>query len=186
MPAIPRSPSSHAERWATLRRVDSLDCARPVRLAALIGCGFILLGCSEPSNPASAQDCIADNPATLPFDVGADQSLAPTPASGAGVPTPLTAESISQDCVTDGGTGCDSAEFISKDAAKCIAVLNEFKDGLGPWEAAMTYHYMHRRVVWNVSNRLQGEEGGEHSGEMLTIDATSGEVLQISGYDVQF
>ena len=70
----------------------------------------------------------------------------------------------------------DPAAFITRDAALCIAELAELEDGLEGHQAWLVFNHDELRPCWAVQNVLIDEqfEGG---GEVLLIDAISGEVL---------
>jgi hypothetical protein len=163
------------------RQLEESDTVEAMRagvsglvVSMLIGCG----GAAGEKHGARA--CIADNPPGSPFDVGDVVVGAPPPGSPA--PDPPSAETIADMCAMYGGTGCYAGAFISKAAASCIATLNEFEAGLEPWRIALTYHDGHKRVVWNVTNKLVEQPGGAFSGQVLTIDGTAGNVLGRSSY----
>lgn len=154
-----------------------------------------LLGCAAEAggNGTVAEDgtvaegagtgaCIDGNPPGDPFDVG--DVVVPDRAPGSTGPAlePPTAAAIASECVASGGTGCEASRFISKEAASCLAELNEFEPGLEPWSVALVYHHGHDRVVWNVVNVTNDESAEGYSGGSLTLDATDGAVLGRSTY----
>lgn len=144
---------------------------------------FALLGCAaEADADGTLAECVADNLPANPFDVGDVVVALPAPGSARPAPQPPTAATIASECVASGGTGCEASRFISKEAASCLAELNDFEAGLEPWSIALVYHHGHQRVVWNVTNVVNdgGREG--YSGGVLTLDATDGGVLARSAY----
>jgi hypothetical protein len=148
------------------------------------GCLLLLscaLGCSGPDpqpDDATQQpdfvsdqvsNCIADNPASEPFDVG---DVTPP---GASMQTFVT------ECEAAEGSRCNEA-FISKGAARCIGVSERFEPGLEPWTIGLRYHNSFHRVVWGVENLLENQ-GGFSSGKSLTLDAVDGKVLGRTDWD---
>jgi hypothetical protein len=140
-------------------------------------------GTDEARSVDDVQRCVEDNPASQPFDVGDVIVASPPPGSSAPPPSAPTAESIGAECEMSGGSGCSAGAFISKDAASCIALASDFEVGLEPWSVALTYHYRFARVVWNVMSKLDDRGPGGYSGGILTLDATTGAVLDRGGYD---
>lgn len=124
---------------------------------------------------AEVSACIASHPASEPFDVGDVVVGSPAPGSGAPEPSPPTVEAFAAECRAEGGTGCDAA-FISREAARCIALDEQFPAGLGEWEIALTYHHSYRRVVWGIQNVLV-DNASDYAGESLTVDAVNGRTL---------
>jgi hypothetical protein len=150
--------------------------------SALLGCAAEADGGAAPSESDGAPECIADNPPAEPFAVG--DVIVPDRAPGSPGPAaePPTAATIASECVASGGTGCDAAHFISREAASCLAELNDFEGGLEPWSIALGYHRGHGRVVWNVMNVLNDRGSEGYSGGVLTLDATDGDVLAHVAY----
>jgi hypothetical protein len=139
--------------------------------------------CSGVEEVSGVQGCIERNPATQPFDVGDIDIAAPMPGSTQPAPPPPSATDLAEVCRTSGGSGCNPDQFISKNAASCIAQLNDFEAGLQPWRVALVYHHRFERVVWNVMSRLQDRGRDGYAGGLLTLDATDGVVLDRGGYD---
>jgi hypothetical protein len=64
------------------------------------------------------------------------------------------------------GTGCEAADFIQSDAAKCIAV-GEWSEAVDEdYVAVLSYSYGYRTVLWGVF--IPGD------GVMVIVEATSG------------
>lgn len=164
-------------------RAVPASALRAPQVLALLGA----LACSG-SGPGAAADtqnhavsaevsaCTAAHPAGEPFDVGDVVVASPPPGSGAPEPTPPTVETFAAECRTDGGTDCD-ARFISREAARCIALDEQFQAGLDEWDIALAYHHSHRRVVWGIQNVLVDNDTDGYAGESLTVDAVNGRVL---------
>lgn len=140
-------------------------------------------GAVQTEGASETERCVERNPANDPFDVGDVSVAAPPPGSTLPEPEPPSAASIAEVCRMSRGTGCDPDEFISKDAASCIALSNDFELGLEPWKVALTYHHGFARVVWNVMSKLQDRGRDGYAGGILTLDATQGVVLNRGGYD---
>jgi len=112
---------------------------------------------------ASARaECIRDNPAPS------------SPPSG-------TAQEQTS-CLTDGGTGCDAAGFISSDAAVCIATVAGLAPGLTGRSVGSVYNYGYKRVVWGVQNTLRDDGVDGQSGASMAIDATTGILIEQLGW----
>jgi hypothetical protein len=129
-----------------------------------------------------ARQCMADNPPTDPFDVGDVAIASLAPGSTGPEPQAPSVFTIASDCVASGGTGCDAARFISREAASCLAELSGFEAGIQPWSIALVYHHSHGRVVWNVMNVVNDDGAEGYSGGTLTLDAMDGRILSRSGY----
>lgn len=163
-------------------------CWRPLVALALLGCAAEADGNGTVAEDGTVAEgdgtgsCIDGNPPGDPFDVG--DVVVPDRAPGSTGPAlePPTAATIASECVASGGTGCEASRFISKEAASCLAELNDFEAGLERWSVALVYHHGHNRVVWNVMN-VTNDEGAEgYSGGSLTLDATDGAVLGRGAY----
>jgi hypothetical protein len=151
----------------------------------LLALGLVLLAsCADRPESSGIPACISDNPAGEPFDVGDVEVASAAPGDTGPAPAPPSAASIAAVCRAEGGTGCEPAAFISKEAAACIATINHFEAGLEPWKVALVYHHRFARVVWNVTSTLQDDGPDGYSGAVLTLDASDGLVLEESGFNV--
>ena len=92
-----------------------------------------------------------------------------------------TVEQASVDCLANAGTNC-AAPFISEAAALCIAELEGLEEGLAPWSVSLHYHDGHDRVVRGVTSTLYGPDDNGAGGRSLTLDATTGVVLDDLGW----
>jgi hypothetical protein len=149
-------------------------------LALLLRCG------AGPSHGDTVADaCITDNPPAVPFDTGDSGFRAqPAPAPG-GTPAllpPPTAEDIAQICRAEGGSGCDAATFISKQAAICIASERELPLGVRSWDVALNYYGNHQRVGWGITTVDYESSDGNSSGTVMVLDAVSGAELDRGVY----
>jgi hypothetical protein len=125
-------------------------------------------------------ECVRDN-------IGCD-ALAPARADClrnnpvSAVP-PLEMAESQDNCLTDGGTDCDAAGFISREAALCIARAAGLAPGLSDWEAGLGYHYGHRRIIWGVSTTLRDDGPDGQSGASMVLDARTGILIEELGWE---
>lgn len=92
------------------------------------------------------------------------------------------AAQASSECLANDGTACDAASFISEGAAVCIAELEGLEEGVEPWRVSLNYSSGHGRSTWSVTNTTSGPSNDGASGWSLTLDATTGVVLEESGW----
>ncbi len=86
-------------------------------------------------------------------------------------------------CAQEGGTDCDVAKFISREAAECVARSAFLRSGLRPWRANLVYNVHHRTVIWGVQNTTS-IQAGRLDGYALLIHATTGKVLERSAWSM--
>ena len=77
---------------------------------------------------------------------------------------------------------CEPTQAIGGEAALCIASEAGLAPGVHGLEAAMTYDFGLRRIVWDVQNTLSERAGGTASGDGMSIDAITGRVLGEFGW----
>ena len=142
----------------------------------------LLLCCAQTEESDAARACIADYPSAQPFDVGDVEVASPPPGSSLPEPAPPSAADIASECARSGGTGCDAAAFISRDAASCIATSSGFGPGLERWRIALAYGHGQERVVWNVMNKTADDGVNGYVGQVLAIDATDGGLYDLIPY----
>jgi len=65
---------------------------------------------------------------------------------------------------------------IDEKKALQIAKRDGLKRGIGPWEANFVWNYRSERYLWVVKNTLHDRGGGYKDGDILSIDAATGEV----------
>lgn len=145
----------------------------------------ILCGCGAGANDGEAAGCVADNPASIPFDVG-DVSVGARPPSEPGgetivAPTP-TAADIAAQCRQSGGTGCDESAFISRDAAICLGRASGIAEGERPWKVSLNYFDNHQRVGWLIMTVTGTTRDGGYGGDSVVLDATTGAELSRNTY----
>lgn len=104
-------------------------------------------------------------------------------ASGADPASGQTPAQVSARCVQEGGRDCDVGKFISREAAECIARRAFLRRGLRPWQAHLVYNVHHRTVIWAVQNTTS-LQADRQDGYVLLIHATSGKVLERSGWSM--
>ena len=81
------------------------------------------------------------------------------------------------------GDACPQAEFISQQAALCIAGVAGLEKGLDTqWSTSILYATGLKRVVWVVSNRLRDGKAPLGGGHLLHIDVRRGAVLAKAGW----
>lgn len=142
--------------------------------ALLVLSGAIACSGSEPGEPDDGQPpavsaevsaCISNHPPGEPFDLGQVEEG-----------SPATLEAFLAQCRSAGGSGCDE-RLISLEAARCIALDQQFQAGLDEWVLSLKYEVSYRRVTWGVQNVLVDDGPANYSGQSLIIDAVSGRVL---------
>jgi hypothetical protein len=145
----------------------------------------LLLACGAGVDDGVIGACVAEHPPTEPFDVGDTESGQSMPAAEPGgapiIVPPPTAAAIAQHCRDDGSSGCDERAFISRDAADCIARETGLAAGLRLWSTTIGYYQNHQRVGWGIITVREYTSDG-YWGEVLVLDATTGEELDRSSY----
>ena len=92
-----------------------------------------------------------------------------------------SAAELLENCRSDGGSDCVPDRFLQKAAAECIARHAGLEPGIRPWEIYLVYNYGFHTVIWVVSNTLS-ESRSEAGGKSVSVQATSGEVLERNGW----
>jgi hypothetical protein len=129
-----------------------------ILLAALLGCDT-----AETDTGTSSTSCITDWPADGPVSEDAD--------------------AVASECSSEGGGGCDAAAFITSDAARCIAEADGLAAGTSEWEIWLVYHHGHHVSLWNVSQTDWSTSDGAAGGVVVSVDATTGVVLERSSWE---
>ncbi|MDP7110332.1 MAG: hypothetical protein QGH45_00140 [Myxococcota bacterium] len=153
---------------------------------AVIAAPILILAACEPGNndPGSAEECIEAFAAADGYGYEQDgyDCAQPPPGDdddddlqGEDDCDPPTPETVADEAAGE-GVAVDPAAFITRDAALCIAELAELDDGLEGYQAWLVFNHDEQRPCWAVQNVLYDEqfEGG---GEVLLIDALTGEIL---------
>jgi len=126
------------------------------------------LACVEDHSPAEGYGFETDN---------VDECPQP-PGGGLECP-PITPETIAAECDED-GSPCDPDAFITREAARCLAELEDFDAGLVEWRFDLIYHSGHQLPIWAVSNTTIIDEGDcREEGETLSFDAQTGELVEL-------
>lgn len=127
--------------------------------------------------------CIATYAPENGYDYQSDnEGDCPQPLEGGPVECPpVTPESVARECAEDGQT-CDAEAFVTREAARCLAELEELDAGIAEWRISLVYNYEYQRPIWVVENTMAIEPCGDISdeyGEALLFDAESGELLDL-------
>ncbi len=152
------------------RSVAPVVLAAPLMLAAA--------GCLEPF-----EQCIADFAADKGYGYDNDEwHFACGDPAGCDAVTP---EVVEQWCAEDNHP-CDAAEFITRDAALCIAETEDLEPGVTDWYANLLYSYRFKEPVWQVVSVTALDAGGEEiAGWILTLDAVTGVDLVLEEWAAQ-
>jgi hypothetical protein len=80
---------------------------------------------------------------------------------------------IEAECLAEGGTNCDSAEYLEVEAAECLAREADLREGERGFEFRI-YFYFHKKLVsWNVTTI-----DTDSPGHTIILDAVSGETIE--------
>lgn len=148
----PRESSATGRRQRSLSSVVSCHLFATVLMASLSCDGGGL---------STAQTCISASPAPTPSQSATDASL---------------------DCEKGAGSDCKSTEFISKQAAECIAEADGLAEGMSSWKLQIFYDKRYTTVVWTVDNTTEDLGPDGISGDSVKIHATTGRVLDRGGW----
>ena len=85
-------------------------------------------------------------------------------------------------CEADHGSYCDASEFMTTEAAACLAEENNFEQGIAPWNVSLLYSSREKTVVWSVLSLDKQLDAGEQSGNEMELHATTGDVLGLYSY----
>lgn len=146
------------------------------KMIALLSSWLLLAGsatcCADDDGaPQTAAECIAEYSVANGYDHASDNG-------GADVPELVAAEAADDDQPFETG------DLITREAAVCIAELEQLEAGLEGWTVSLVYHYTHHRPIWNVENVLEFVSDSDQSGDGLAIDAITGEVLEQYSWQV--
>ena len=94
----------------------------------------------------------------------------------------ISAEDAEAECELGGGDYCIAADYLTRDAAFCLASLLDLSEGVEDWAAGLTYHQQYELVVWNVTSTDVSKDG-YLAGEALILHATTGDLLGRSGWE---
>lgn len=92
---------------------------------------------------------------------------------------------LQAECEDDGGTDCDPAAYIGVDVAICLAVEFGLDEGLEGYTASLLYNHGAKTACWNVQNVTDRSDSGASGGDWMLLHATTGELLEEGGWDIQ-
>lgn len=78
------------------------------------------------------------------------------------------------------GTNCEYPQIMTHDAALCVAAVHGLDEAQG-YAATIGYRSDYRRIAWAVNNTLERADG-TLGGEVVTFDATTGEVFESTSW----
>jgi len=84
-------------------------------------------------------------------------------------------------CLNNDGHDCSADGFCTTDAAMCIAKVYGLEQGVTDWTVGFLYRSKFNTVVWNIQNTTSSSPNGASEGNQLTINATTGELLENMG-----
>jgi hypothetical protein len=164
----------------------AVDMLKPTRsrwnlLALALNLGLIVaLGaCSDAAAwQQTVQACITEYAPEKGYGFVSEPPICaspPPPAPMSECP-PITPQTISAQC-SAAGAPCDADQFITRDAAMCIARAQGLADGLSPWTASLVFRVDSKRPFWAIRNVTKQEPGNcARSGNVALIDAITGAV----------
>lgn len=141
-----------------------------------------LVGCTGVDGDAGTNTCLDDFPATSEADFASDMwhlgcAVNPTAPTTTPCESPTVAD-IEDECDA-AGHPCGGTILVGRDAAVCIAEAEGVELGLDGLHADLIFNHGFNLPIWSVSNVTE-IDGYESSGESLSIDAATGEVLMRS------
>ncbi|GEM_PF-3519721 len=91
-------------------------------------------------------------------------------------------EDVDDQCESRGGSDCDAAAYITRDAAECIAAWAGLPDGIGRWTVSVYFHIEFGVPAWDVS-AMTWDDGWGWGGEVAVLHAATGEVLDTQEWE---
>jgi hypothetical protein len=151
-------------------------------VVVLVGLGVLACGSdSKETEPSPVADCKDEFSRDKGYGFQNDLAVPTSPPDGGpGMPPDpevLLAEVVAS-CEAAGAADCNPSNFLTYDAALCVARAEGFAEGLRPWQAGMLFDPRQRRVVWNVLNTLSEQPDGSAMGEAWIFDAVTGALLR--------
>lgn len=142
--------------------LEALQCAAATECSV-----EAIRACAFNPNSDSREACINDNPGdACPGD-----------------PAPSVCASVESECAASGVDDvCASSEYITREAAACIAAAAGLTEGLEPWNITLLYNVRYERPIWTVQNTEESTADGGESGRAVDVNAVTGEVLGILGW----
>jgi hypothetical protein len=80
---------------------------------------------------------------------------------------------IEAECLAEGGTNCDSEEYLEVEAAECLAREADLREGEHGYQTEIFFYRRYMLVLWNITET-------ETTNHTLTINATTGEMVDYS------
>lgn len=139
-----------------------------------------LLACGDDD---AGHSCLEDYSVDAGYDFVSDMWHISCPVSaedtgGSGDCPPPTIDDLEAQC-DEAGSPCADTIVVTRDAAECIAQADGMEEGLEGRYADLIFNHAFNLPIWAVSNVLTSE-GAEASGDGLSIDAATGEILERS------
>ena len=93
---------------------------------------------------------------------------------------------LQSQCIAAGGSNCETSGYrVTPQAAVCLAEAYGLAAGISPWERSLIYNYGFKTVIWVIHNTTwSSSEIYNKKGDMLSISAATGELLQRSQWGV--
>ena len=129
---------------------------------------LLLGGCGEDErDPLTA--CIEDHAVEDGYTLDSDPELGDS------------IERVLTDC-EEAGEVCSQEVLFSRDAALCIASLENLEEGVTDWTAGLSWSMALLRITWTVMS-ITAQAGDFSTGEELILDAETGEILGRSTWE---
>ena len=122
----------------------------------------LMMACEATSDPAA--ECVEVYSADAGYGWESDPSYG------------VDAQTAASECDAESGSDCDDGDFITRDAALCIAEVEGLSEGVTDWQAGLVYHHGYSTVVWNVVSK-NIDESDYAAGETISLHATTAESL---------
>ncbi len=90
--------------------------------------------------------------------------------------------SVEAECLAEGGSSCAADDYISEDAALCLAEVYGLAAGIEPWHTGLVFHHGDMAPRWNVDSTLT-RDGAASSGDSMGIAAWSGDLIDVSQWE---
>lgn len=91
---------------------------------------------------------------------------------------------IESECLAEGGSDCAAEDYISEDAALCLAEVYGLEEGIEPWSADLVFHHGDMVPRWNVDAVL-ASTGASQEGRGVAIAAATGDLVESYSWDAQ-
>ncbi len=84
---------------------------------------------------------------------------------------------VEEMCENADGTDCASAAYITREAAECIADAGGLSEGIYRWSVSIYFNRDFGLPAWDLYTTTW-DDGWEWGGEVVTVHATTGELLE--------